>query len=238
LIVRCLKCGRDVETEQVDLLGHTFAADRYCEVCRVADEARQDQLRTESRWARVMVPNAYTECSLQDFEPVKGTEEALAACKQWVKEYRAGTGLRRGLFLYGRPGAGKTHLAVAMLREIVWSTRGAHALFLNVPEWLRSVRESFDDEAPPALKPYAYDIIVLDDLGAEDWSDWARDQIYGIVNQREQHGLTLFVTSNVRRGDLFNRIGSRMMSRLTRLTREVQIDTGDFRELLLERGAA
>jgi DNA replication protein DnaC len=235
---RCLGCGREFDTEQVVVLGQTFAAERYCAVCRAAEEARQEQLRADARWDRVMVPTAYRECSFQTFEPVRGTEEALAACKQWVKEYRAGTRLRQGLFLHGRPGAGKTHLAVAVLREIVWSTQAGRALFLNVPDWLRSVRESFDEDAPPAVRPYPYDIVVLDDLGAEDWSDWARDQIYGVVNQREQQGQMLFVTSNMRQGELFNRIGSRMMSRLTRLTREVQMDTLDFREQLARRGAA
>ena len=81
--------------------------------------------------------------------------------------------------------AGKTHLAVAVLREVVWADDPPSALFLNVPEWLNALRESYGDgEAPP--NPSGYDVVVLDDLGAEDWTSWARDRIYSLVNQREQ----------------------------------------------------
>ncbi len=145
---RCLGCGREFETEQVFLLGQTFPAERYCELCRAAEEVVDGQRQAEMRWSRVLVPPAYADCSFAGFEPAAGTEHALGVCRQWAKEYRAGTPLRRGLFLHGPPGAGKTHLGVAILREIVWSDRPASALFLNVPEWLDSLRASYPARTP------------------------------------------------------------------------------------------
>ena len=236
--MRCLGCGREFETEQVVLLGQTFAAERYCAICRAAEEVNAEESRANARWTRVGVPSAYADCSFSSFERAAGTEHALGVCRQWAKEFRAGTALRQGLLLRGNPGAGKTHLAIAILREVVWSDHHRSALFINVPEWLDALRESFGDGEPPP-NPTGYDIVVLDDLGAEQLTQWGRDRIYSLVNHREQERLLLLVTTNCTSSELASRVGGPTASRLRRLVREVHVDARrDFREVLVERDAA
>ena len=239
LPARCLGCGRGFETEQVVLLGQTFPAERYCALCRATEEVVDEQRRAEERWARVRVPSAYDGCTFETFEPAPGTETALSVCQQWVKEYRAGTHLSRGLLLRGRPGAGKTHLAVAMLRQLVWSGHPRTALFINVPQWLDALRESYGEGEPPPA-PSGFEILVLDDLGAEDSSTpWTRDRIYQILNYREQARSLMIVTTNCSGGELAGRLGGPSASRLRKLCRDVEVEARqDFREVLVERDAA
>ena len=239
LAARCLGCGREFETEQVVLLGQTFAAERYCPLCRAAEEVVDEQRRADARWTRVQVPSAYDGCTFENFEPAPGTQTALTVCQQWVKEYRAGTHLSRGLLLRGRPGAGKTHLAVAILRQLVWSDHPRTALFINVPQWLDALRESYGQGEPPPT-PSGFEILVLDDLGAEDWSSpWTRDRLYQILNHREQQRSLMIVTTNCSWGELAGRLGGPSASRLRKLCRDVEVDARrDFREVIVERSAA
>jgi DNA replication protein DnaC len=238
VLTECIDCGRRFETERVSLFGKTFLEDRVCELCKEAEKVKSGERRVNARWARVRVPSAYADCSFATFERAPGTEHALGVCRQWAKEYRAGTPLRQGLLLRGDPGAGKTHLAVAVLREIVWSENPRSALFINVPEYLDALRESFGDGEPPP-NPTGYDVVVLDDLGAEDLTPWSRDRIYTLVNHREQERLLLLVTTNCGWSELASRVGGPTASRLRRLTQEVHVDARrDYRELLVERGAA
>jgi DNA replication protein DnaC len=226
----CLGCGREFATEQVVLLGRTFPAERFCELCREGEKVRDCQRQAELHWARVRVPAAYDGCTFESFEPVPDTATALAVCRQWAKEFRAGTDLRQGLLLRGNPGAGKTHLAVALLRAAIWGDREKTALFLNVPDWLNALRESYGDGEPPP-NPSGYDLVVLDDLGAEAWTDWARDRIYNLINQREQQRGLVIVTTNHDWPELATRVGGPTASRLRRLARDVHVDARqDFRE--------
>ena len=238
MTARCLGCGREFETEEVILLGQTFAAERYCDICRAVEEVQAEERKADARWSRVRVPSAYDGCSFASFERAPGTEHALGVCRQWAKECRAGTPLRQGLLLRGSPGAGKTHLAIAILRELVWSDKHRSALFINVPDWLNSLRESYGDGEPPP-NPTGYDVVVLDDLGAEELTQWGRDRIYSLVNHREQERQLLLVTTNCTWGELAGRIGGPAASRLRRLTQDVHVDARrDFREILVEREAA
>jgi DNA replication protein DnaC len=224
-------------TEKVELLGRSFVADRFCDFCRAAELADAEGRQAEVRWAAVQVPAGYQDCSFDSFVAEDGTAHARAVALNWAKEFRAGTRLRRGLLFHGPPGAGKTHLAVAILKSAVWSDREARCLFLNVPEWLNSLRASKqlnEHEEPP--NPYGYEIVLMDDLGAEHWSDWARERIYSLVNHREQGNLLTLVTTNSTPGELAARVGRPTESRLHRLCLEVHVDARrDYRQVKVEQ---
>ena len=126
LPARCLTCGREFETEQVVLLGRTFAAERYCEICRAAEEAGRRAARVVDALGTRGRPIGLRRLHVRELRARGRHRDAAAVCKQWVEGVSAPVhDLRQRSHPPRRPGAGKTHLAIAILHELVWSDASA-----------------------------------------------------------------------------------------------------------------
>jgi DNA replication protein DnaC len=200
---------------------------------------RASLAETLKRKARV-APR-YRNCNLDQFATYDNPslEEAVRCARALVKQFPV---VSKGLFFLGPPGVGKTHLAVAILNQIVHEKR-AHALFYDTRDLLRVIRETYDPVARQSerdvLRPVMdAELLVLDDLGAERTTDWVDEMLNLIVNTRyNERRLTLF-TSNYRDSDdltdmesLQIRIGLRMYSRLREMCDFLDLDGADYREL-------
>ena len=103
----------------------------------------------------------------------------------------------KGLYLSGSFGSGKSYLLSAMINELVKD--GNKAALVYYPEFLRSLKASFgkdfDEQFNYAKKA---DLLLLDDIGAENISSWSRDEILGpILQYRMDEKLPTFFTSNL-----------------------------------------
>ena len=103
----------------------------------------------------------------------------------------------KGIYLYGSFGAGKSYLIAALFNEL--AKDNVKSVIVHVPELIRSIKESFD-YGDYALK---FDLIknvpllLLDDIGAEYLTAWARDEIIEpILQYRMDQELPVFFTSN------------------------------------------
>lgn len=104
---------------------------------------------------------------------------------------------KKGLFLSGPFGTGKTFLMCYMLHEL--AKVGLTGVIVYVPDFIEELKSMFNE--PQKLKEMVdvlktTDLLVFDDVGAENLNPWARDHIIGaILNQRMNHKPT-FYTSN------------------------------------------
>lgn len=121
---------------------------------------------------------------------------------------------RGWLVLLGKYGCGKTHLAVAIANARL--ERGEPALFVVVPDLLDHLRATFAPDSPVSYdeqveKVRTAPLLILDDLGTESATQWAREKLFQILNHRYNARLPTVVTSNRELEMIDERLRSRMV---------------------------
>jgi DNA replication protein DnaC len=157
----------------------------------------------------------------------------------------------RGLIFIGAVGVGKTHLAVAILRELIERYQ-ARGLFCQFGALLRQIQDSYSQVSQTSelklLEPvFDAEVLVLDELGASKPTDWVRDTMMQIINARyNEKRLTIFTTNyfDERKSDkdttelLEDRIGVALRSRLYEMCKTVVIEGHDYRRKSLAQGTS
>jgi len=227
--------------------------------------------RTGRILARARIPLRYEHCDFANFDDDLYENEPEAAAwnhslKQaklvvqgFARDYPAG--MEYGLLLMGPCGAGKTHLGVAALKEIV--LRGHQGIFYDYRELLKEIQASYNPESQSTemdvLEPVlTAEVLLLDDLGASKPSPWALETVGHILNTRYNEKRVTLITTNyldaspselpaarlpsgqlvsgLRDDTLADRVGQRIRSRLYEMCRTVDILAPDYRKEIRQAG--
>jgi DNA replication protein DnaC len=192
------------------------------------------------RLEEARIPKRYLHCTLENFTAYNESLVRSVAAARQVADLFPET--KKGLFLEGQPGVGKTHLAVAILKQVI-QTAGARGLFYDTRDLLRVIRSTYDQSIRTTeleiLRPVMQaELLVLDDLGAEKTSEWVDETMNLIVNTRyNEHRLTIFTSNypdipdDTEPNALVFRIGHRMRSRLHEMCDFEVMDGADYREM-------
>jgi len=186
---------------------------------------------------KARLPRRYVDCHFHNYKPANNTQEkAFHYASSLAMQYPA---LDNGLLLMGTVGVGKTHLAVSILKSL--TERGFGCLFYEFGSLLKQIQDSYNSftqtsELSVLAPVYNADVLVLDELGASKPTDWVRDTMAQIINNRyNDKKLTIFTTNylderrNEREETLEDRIGVRMRSRLFEMCKTVVISGDDYR---------
>lgn len=119
---------------------------------------------------------------------------------KWLKKYYDNyekINTLKGLYLHGSFGSGKTFLIASLLNELR-EKKDAFCEIVYFPELLRNMKEDFSQVEEKLKYLESVDILLIDDIGAENVTAWGRDEILGTILQyRMNNKLTTFFTSNL-----------------------------------------
>jgi len=144
--------------------------------------------------------------------------DQLREVKRYVRDIDANIAAGRGLWFWGDVGTGKTTLAMLVSKAAI---DGGHSVAIySLPRLLSLLRESLDAEGGLVRlldQLSAVDLLHIDDLGAENSTEWVLEQLYSIVNARYENERAIVATTNLDLDELRERLGKRTVSRLVEI---------------------
>ena len=141
-------------------------------------------------------PKILESASLSELISEKERSNVLKYIKDFLKK-KINNEKVKGLYLSGSFGSGKSYILSALLNEL--SNKGFTTVNVHYPSLLNRLKASFNDYSYSEIldEIMSCDILLLDDIGAENNSNWARDEVLGTILQyRMDNDLTTFFTSN------------------------------------------
>ncbi|MBI1722204.1 DNA replication protein [Lactobacillus crispatus] len=236
---------------------HMVYSDRFptpfCEKCQQEELAKTkkqfDRANTEkiarNDLKRLSLVDNHSEYkhTFDNFEAQDGTKEwqMKGAARQLAGKYYQEPHLNMNVIMYGTPGEGKTHLAMAMLNAVnQYSTPPQKCIFINITSLFLAIRNSFDNPMEKWTEKYAVrtlsnaDLLVIDDLGSEsamntskgEASQFVQRILYQVTNKQHR----IIVTTNLTMDELRQTYNPKLVSRLLAGSKGSQLDFSGIKD--------
>jgi DNA replication protein DnaC len=188
-------------------------------------------IKMENQFRTARISRVLKDCRLEKFKfdyytldkadktHREGAAKALNAAKGFVEECKQNPHAL-GILFTGPVGSGKTYLAASIANELIEAQ--LQVLFLVVPDLLDELRATYKsdvNEMDLLDTARTIPILILDDLGAHNYTDWTRNRLYSIINYRMNELLPTVITSNLTLDEMEDYIGVRTTSRIIQSSR-------------------
>ncbi|KXT66436.1 primosomal protein DnaI [Streptococcus sp. DD04] len=210
-----------------------YADVSYEETPELIEQERQEAIR--GRLNLINLPASLKEASLAqvDLDDI-GRYQAFELLTNFVADYPS---YQKAIYLYGDFGVGKSYMMAALAHDLS-EKRGVSTTLLHYPSFVLDVKNAISSgqvkEKIDDVK--VAQVLILDDIGAEQSSPWMRDEILQVILQhRMQENLPTFFTSNFSFVDLERHFATarngdetwqakRVMERIRYLAQEVRLE--------------
>ena len=152
----------------------------------------------------------------------KNAQIALNAAKEFAEKFSKGNYKGQGLLFTGSVGSGKTFLASAIANYCL--NKNKQVLFTVVPDLLDEIKATYDrnnpnniDESIILNQARTAELLILDDLGVHNYTDWTVNKIYSILNYKVNNQMPVIITTNLNLAELDTYLGERTTSRVLQL---------------------
>lgn len=210
VLERCSVCGKPTLLEVAMTCNDKQVLKKIPTTCDCRNSryvAEQEQIRQQEFEAQLAQAWSSTGLAITTFRrdtfdaDDRANEKISRTCRRYVEKWPEIREKNYGMLFYGSVGTGKTFLSHAIANALI--AQGVSVLVTNFSKILNVVMSSRDRQR--VLDGMnAYQLLVIDDLGAERGTDFAREVTYAVIDQRGQVGLPLIITTNLSLDEIKN----------------------------------
>lgn len=206
--------------------------------CRFQNKIKEEYRYLDNIYA-FEVPKYLKEARMKDiYMEDKKRFDLIKYLKDFIIDYRKGK-VNKGLYLSGTFGSGKSYLVAAMFNEL--AKDGYKSAMVFWPNFLRELKTFIDFNNKFELIKKS-PLLLIDDIGAENVTDWTRDEVLcPLLQYRMDEGLPTFFTSNLTLKELEEHLSitkngsnlvkaKRIIERINQLTDQQELITKNLRK--------
>ena len=197
-LLYCHKCHTRKQTE-INILGRIRRPMCLCQ-CEAAkleaEEAERQRRKFEER-VRELRRMGFPEADMQNWTFANddmANEQITRAAQRYVASFGELRKTGKGLLLYGNTGTGKTYAACEIANALI--DKGYPVLVTNFARILNTLQGTFEKQE--YIDGFNnFQLLVIDDLGIERDTAYAKEQVFNIIDSRYRSGLPMIITTNL-----------------------------------------
>lgn len=214
-----------------------------CPDCKEAEDAnermekaRAEMERQQAKLAAMIdeacIPARFIGRTFDNFRVNNpGQESALSVAKEYAENFNKHLKNGTGLIFSGLPGTGKSHLAAAILQQIMPGNSG---LYITCMGLIRSVRGTWrkdsDKSESEVLRSFCnVPLLVLDEIGVQYGTDGEQTILFDVLDRRYREMMPTILLTNQAKQGFKDFIGDRSFDRLVETSRWVAFDWDSYR---------
>lgn len=153
----------------------------------------------------------------EELSPYDNMVNILSCAKRFVNNFGTKSSDRGNILIYGEVGLGKTFLTNCIAKGVL--DKGHQVFYLTANELFQNILSPYimhQEKALAELYKYVYtcELLIIDDLGTELINSFTISNLFEIINQRNIHGLSTLISTNLDLKGLNNKYSERIMSRI------------------------
>lgn len=206
----------------------------------LAEEQELRKQKIESILGKSGIKKRYLSRTIDSFSVTAENKRSFEVATDYIKNFREYFTQGKGLYLEGPCGTGKTHLAIAIALAII--NTGVPVICKTSIDILGDIKRCYERNSEvteeEVLEAYkTVDLLIIDDLGKEQVTEWSVPVLYSILNERYEALLPTIITTNYNTTALAEKLSAKgdtetaaaIISRFVESLKRVTMSWADYR---------
>ena len=236
-LVCCSNCHTPRQ-KRIEVAGKRMEPRCMC-ACQTADYEKREQERKHLEFLDMVERNRSV--GLPDpglrkhtFENDLGyNPKQIAIAKQYVQHWEEFLESSTGLLLWGNVGTGKSYIAGCIANALL--DKGVPVIMTNFARLLNKLTNMYSGDRNAYIDSFKkYPLMIIDDLGVERDSEFAREQVFSVIDSRYRSQLPMIVTTNLSLEELKDKTDlsrARIYDRVLERCLPIRVNEQNIREL-------